>query len=116
MTTSAEPSTGLARTLVTIPNRQRWQGWSKTGVQSKSLVITHSIYALLELSSRCTAPAEDLDGSIYPSRSKEHTELISAEFELGQLWDEYGLVGDIVVGVHTIIPHFKLIYCLAIYE
>ena len=61
-------------------------------------------------------PAEDLDDGRYPSHSKEHTELILAEFELGQLWDEYGLVGDIVVSVHTIIRHFKLIYCLAIHE
>jgi hypothetical protein len=36
-------------------------------------------------------------------RSQEHTELIVEAFELGTLWDEYGLVGDIVVGVFTLI-------------
>ena len=50
--------------------------------------------------SRCTAPSDDLDGGRYPPRSKEHTELISAEFELGQLWNEYGLVGDVEVSFH----------------
>jgi hypothetical protein len=30
-------------------------------------------------------------------RSQAHTELLAEEFELGMLWDEYGLVGDIVV-------------------
>jgi hypothetical protein len=30
-------------------------------------------------------------------RSQAHTELLVQEFELGMLWDEYGLVGDIVV-------------------
>ena len=60
---------------------------------------------MLMASSRCTAPAEDLDGDIYPSHSREHTELISVEFELGQLWDEYGLVGDIVVSILFITLH-----------
>lgn len=30
-------------------------------------------------------------------RSQAHTELLVEEFELGMLWDEYGLVGDVVV-------------------
>jgi hypothetical protein len=29
--------------------------------------------------------------------SQAHTELLIEEFKLGMLWDEYGLVGDIVV-------------------
>jgi hypothetical protein len=32
-------------------------------------------------------------------RSQAHTELLVEAFELGVLWDEYGLVGDIVVSV-----------------
>ena len=51
--------------------------------------------------SRCMAPADDLDGGRYPPRSKEHTELISAEFELGELWNKYGLVGDVVVTIYS---------------
>jgi len=31
--------------------------------------------------------------------SQAHTELLVEMFEFGTLWDEYGLVGDIVVGV-----------------
>ena len=42
---------------------------------------------------------DDLNGGQHPPRSKEHTEIISAEFELGQLWDEYGLVGDVIVSI-----------------
>jgi len=41
----------------------------------------------------CTAPSSDKHGR----RSKAHTETLVEEFELGMLWDEYGLVGDIVV-------------------
>jgi hypothetical protein len=46
---------------------------------------------------RCTAPSRNLDGDA-TRRCQAHTELLVQEFELGTLWDEYGLVGDIVVG------------------
>jgi hypothetical protein len=46
---------------------------------------------------RCTAPANDLDSGHHVRRSQAHAELLVEEFELGMLWDEYGLVGDIVV-------------------
>ena len=45
---------------------------------------------------RCTAHQDDLDGG-GGRRSRDHTELLVSELELGVLWDEYGLVGDIVV-------------------
>lgn len=45
---------------------------------------------------RCTAHQKDLDGG-GGRRSRDHTELLVSELELGVLWDEYGLVGDIVV-------------------
>jgi hypothetical protein len=48
---------------------------------------------------RCTAPAADLDSKRCVRRSQPHTELIVESFELGVLWDEYGLVGDVVVGI-----------------
>ena len=46
---------------------------------------------------RCTAPANDLDSGHHVRRSQAHTELLVEESELRMLWDEYGLVGDIVV-------------------
>ena len=46
---------------------------------------------------RCTAPAKDLDSGHHVHHSQAHTELLVEEFELGMLWDEYGLVGNIVV-------------------
>ena len=46
---------------------------------------------------RCTAPENDLDSGQHLRRSQAHAELLVEEFELGMLWDEYGLVGDIVV-------------------
>jgi len=44
---------------------------------------------------RCTAKRGNLDGG-GGRRSREHTELLMNKFELGVLWDEYGLVGDVV--------------------
>ena len=45
---------------------------------------------------RCTANLNVLD-HCGGRRSRDHTELLVCELELGVLWDEYGLVGDIVV-------------------
>jgi hypothetical protein len=42
-------------------------------------------------------PAGDLDSKKRGRRSQPHTEILVEECELGLLWDEYGLVGDIVV-------------------
>src|SRR5271169_766694 len=58
---------------------------------------------------RCTAPANNLDSGHHVRRSQAHTELLVEEFELGMLWDEYGLVGDIVVCILYLFllnPHF----------
>ena len=47
---------------------------------------------------RCLAPPNNLDRRPeYAHRCKEHTELLVECLELGVLWDEYGLVGDVVV-------------------
>lgn len=45
---------------------------------------------------RCTSRPENLDEKS-PRRCREHWETIVKAFELGTLWDEYGVVGDIVV-------------------
>ena len=39
----------------------------------------------------------DLDDLGADLRSREHTEGLVREHELGELWDEYGIVGDVVV-------------------
>jgi hypothetical protein len=55
--------------------------------------------------SRCTAPADGLDEGTYGRRSRDHTEMLVEEFELGVLWDEYGLVGDVVVRTISLLLH-----------
>ncbi len=48
---------------------------------------------------RCTAPVADIDLGQYVRCSHAHTDNIVEEYELSVIWDEYGIVGDIVVGV-----------------
>ena len=48
---------------------------------------------------RCTAPVKDLNSGHYVHCAQEHAELLGEVFELGTLWDEYGLVRDVVVSV-----------------
>ncbi|KAI0669487.1 hypothetical protein C8Q78DRAFT_1070632 [Trametes maxima] len=45
----------------------------------------------------CTADQKDLNGqSRCILRARDHTEELIEKFELGKLWDEYGIIGDIV--------------------
>ena len=39
--------------------------------------------------------------------SHGHTEALMSEFELGILWDEYDLVGDLVVCNHLVVPFYS---------
>ncbi|KAL7278565.1 hypothetical protein ACG7TL_007564 [Trametes sanguinea] len=44
----------------------------------------------------CMAEKNRLEGPAGLGRSRDHTELLVREFELGELWDSYGIVGDVV--------------------
>ena len=61
-------------------------------------------------SARYTTNNKDLDEEA-GQHSHEHTELLMSEFELGALWDGYGLVGDIIVGyvicIYVLIANVK---------
>src|SRR5882762_4591148 len=51
----------------------------------------------------CSCTAKDLTVA-GGRRSREHTEALVSELELGVLWVEYGLVGDLVVCKHLVSP------------
>ena len=78
------------------------QGWCPRYVTL--LLLTMCIADNLPF--RCTAPVNDLDSGHHVHRSQAHTKLLVEEFELGMLWEEYGLVGDIVV--HSSVPLYLL--------
>jgi len=54
------------------------------------------IVIIIDDFTRCTASPEDLEG---PStlRFAEHTAALAEAAELGDLWDDYGIVGDVMV-------------------
>jgi hypothetical protein len=66
-------------------------------------------------STRCTARANHLEDDVPRSRTREHTNTLVEELELGILWDEYGLVGDIVVSMFTIAMLFFLALCVSLF-
>jgi len=76
------------------------QGWCP-----KYVIVYLPIMYITDKPFRCTAPAKDLDSGQYGRRSQAHAEVLVEEFELGMLWDEYGLVGDIVVRHLFLVPH-----------
>lgn len=48
---------------------------------------------------RCLARANDLDGTLSDviPRTKVLTDEVVCDFELGDTWDQYGMIGDVVV-------------------
>jgi Plavaka transposase len=69
------------------------QGWCPRYVTL--LLLTTCIADNLPF--RCTAPSNDLDSGHHVRRSQAHNELLVELFDFPILWDEYGLVGTIVV-------------------
>jgi hypothetical protein len=57
----------------------------------------------------------DLDGD-GGRRSRDYTELLVNTFELGTLWDEYGLVGDVIVCIPLFILFLIHHFPIAVYE
>jgi len=60
---------------------------------------------------RCLAQSKNLDGDVLKGnitlhRCQEHTNAVVEELELGILWDEYGLVGDIIVCIASVLSFF----------
>jgi hypothetical protein len=86
------------------------QNWCPKYVSGPSLII-HRPTCLY----RCTAPPDHLDDGTYGRRSRGHTDVLVQGFELGVLWDEYGLVGDIVVGIISpgLVSTFLVCSCIS---
>lgn len=70
------------------------QGWCP-----KYIFLRMKYTATDEIFFRCTAPWNDLDSKQHVRRSKAHTELLTESFDLRTLWNEYGLVADVIVRV-----------------
>lgn len=59
----------------------------------------------------CTARVDDLDntqGTDVTRRCHEHTDALLEAFTLKELWDDYGIVGDVVVSTCCLQNRFRL--------
>jgi len=96
-----ELSTALVHISQIIPSRLSLPALYKDGVHGKLSWPLSSSYCKSDWFCSCTAKDLAIAGG---RRSREHTEALVSEFELGTLWDEYGLVGDLVVCNHLVNP------------
>lgn len=86
--------------LQTTKNKSYCRASCVTGAQSEYSLchVSCSINRLLAF--RCMARNKDLDAdALY--RCQEHTSVLVEDIDLGVLWDEYGIVGDLVVSRST---------------
>ena len=77
-------------------------------VSSESLAMTFIVSLTLRVS-RCMARNKDLDTDVL-YRCKEHMNLLVEDIDLGVLWNEYGIVGDLVV-CHIMSAHVANFNC-----
>jgi hypothetical protein len=98
-------SMGLGLTSLITQSSAYWHALFRTGVQSKFRFI--ALFQVIYLSFfRCLSPCNDLDGRKYARRCRRHTAVLLEELQLGALWNEYGLVGDVIVSLNP----FFIIY------
>ncbi len=73
------------------------QGWCAQYVTFPSLDST--MYQLCL--PRCRAASNQLDNSedIYERRSRDHTDFLATKCEMGVLYDNYGIIGDIIASI-----------------
>jgi hypothetical protein len=90
-------------TLVTTPNKHFSHALSKDGALSECNLLYFSFRHWQNV--RCTVPLRDPNGEGV-HRSREHLEMLVNELELGVLWVECGLVGDIVVNLFIYLFRF----------
>jgi len=73
------------------------QGWCPRYVP---IISDSDLYVIdVFVYNRCRAPSGRLDNEedTYERRSREHTDFLCTKCELGVLYDNYGIIGDIIV-------------------
>lgn len=59
-------------------------------IRAYNLITPHNCH-------RCCADRKNLDGPDCPRRSHQHTDHLLDALSLEALWDDYGIVGDLLV-------------------
>lgn len=100
MATFDGPFSLLDHTLRTTKNKSYCRALCVTGARSEYPLCHISISINHPHVFRCMARNKDLDAdALY--RCREHTNMLVEDIDLGILWDEYGIVGDLVVSSNT---------------
>ena len=97
MATIADVYMGWVRTSPTTLNKPYSLVSSQAGVRGELGLISTGDAKCNMTGRRCTAPSSDLDGSLAGRRSHEHTECAIDACTLQDLWNNYGIVGDLIV-------------------
>ena len=77
------------------------QGWYPQYVNNRCYVtLAYSLSYLL----RCTVLKENIDGGQFIPCSEAHSELLCKTLEVQELWDDYGIIGQVKVSIspHTL--------------
>ena len=93
----------LGPTLPTIPNKCSLPVLCRAGVPSKSLAISFFLLCELLHFIRCRAPSGQLDSDedmYHERRSRAHTDFVATRCEMGVLYKDYGIIGDVIVRTH----------------
>jgi hypothetical protein len=85
-----------------MKNRSCWDASSNAGVQGKYLRALHYYLFLINRQHvhRCLASRLNLDDDAL-DRCREYVDALVEEGTLLEIWDDYGIVGDIVVSTFS---------------
>lgn len=98
--TIAAQCTDWVRTLPITKSKLYWLASYGTGVQG-ALFLIQLVFALVNVNlTRCLGHRLNLDeGGLL--RSRDHTDILIEELDVDDLWNEFGVVDDIVVSVYS---------------
>jgi len=90
------------------------QGWCAKYVFFLRYYHCHGDLTIL----RCRAPSGQLDNSVdeYERRSRDHTDFLCTRCEMGLLYDNYGIIGNIIVCILLTALHFPDCELLALHK
>ena len=91
-----EQSSRLVHTLQITQSKAYSQALFKAGAQGTYVTICY-IDAPLTICLRCKVPSKNIDCGRFIQRSEAHTELLCENCKMMELWDNYGIVGNIKV-------------------
>ena len=91
--------------MQTIPNKSFFPVLYRVGVPGANILCDVLSIANMLLLRRCRAPSNQLDDDddVYERRSRAHTDFLCTRCEMGVLYDNYGIIGDVIICIPTLL-------------